>query len=64
MEYHVQFWVPPVQERHGQTSASPAKATNVIRALAHMTYEEGLRDLVLLSLKKRRLRGDLITVYS
>lgn len=52
-----------VQGRQGTAGVGSVKATDMIRGLKLLSYEEGLRVLSLFSLKMRRQRGELTNAH-
>ena len=63
LEYCIQAWSPQYRKYVELLERLQRRANRMIRGLEHLSYEEGLRELGLFGLEKRRLQGDLIVAF-
>ena len=63
LEYCVHFWTPINVKNTDMLEGVQRRATKIIPSLRNLSYEERLKRFGMFSLRRRRLRGDMIEVF-
>ena len=59
----MQFWCPQLRKDIDATERVQRRTTRLIPGLARLSYEERLKETGLYTLKRRRLRGDMMEMF-
>ncbi|KAJ7415950.1 hypothetical protein BTVI_36882 [Pitangus sulphuratus] len=63
LEYCIQLWGSQHRKDRDLLEQVQRRAAKRIRGMEHLSYEERLRELMLFSLEKKRLQGDIIVAF-
>ena len=63
LEYAATVWSPHTKKNIRKLERVQRAATKLVPELRDLTYEERLKEMALPTLERRRVRGDLISVY-
>ena len=63
LEYSIQAWCPYLRKDINALEKIQRRATKMVPKLRHLSYEDRMKNLGIISLETRRVRGDLIETF-